>query len=160
VPYKDPAKQLAFQKAWVNNRRAAWIAANGPCKKCGETKELFAVHTDPTEKFRSHFWTYCDATRNEILSKCIVLCRRHKAEHWGRIFRKEYTGRRGTAESLTAEMVWAIRGRLLGRETVREIAEHYRITHGVVLAIQKGKIWSWLKGGRRQVHGITRWEMG
>lgn len=155
MPYKDPIAQAKFQNEWAKKRRSDWIAAYGPCK-CGETKELYVAQKNPKKRATSHFWTYSDEKRRKILRDCTVLCRSCRLKHWGDEFKRRYKGRQGKAQALTPAMVWSIRGQLLGRDSMREIARIHGLDHSVVADIQKGTIWSWLQGGRRQVYGIKR----
>lgn len=155
MPYKDPDKQAKFQNEWLKKRRSEWIAANGPCKKCGSDERLTVVknhHTVKTVKV----WSWSDAGRAKVLKKCIVLCRKCSIAHYSEQFRKDLLGKPGTATKLTAEIVWMVRGRLLGRESARQIAESMDIDHRHILAIQTGRAWGWLKGGRRKVYGIKK----
>lgn len=157
MSFKDPAQQSKFQNDWMKARRKEWIEKTGPCKHCKATELLRVVKNDPSVKTVKVF-SYSEEFRNEVLSKCIVLCRKCATTHYGKIFRDKYTGRKGKAEVLTAELVWSIRGRLLGRETMRAIARSYGINHSTVQEIQKGKVWGWLQGGRRKVYGIRKHE--
>lgn len=67
-----------FQRAWVRRRRAAWIAANGPCAQCGSSDRLEVDHRDPTEKEipTSALWGMSPRNPKRIaeLAKCQVLC--------------------------------------------------------------------------------------
>lgn len=157
MPYKDRAKQAAYQNEYIKKNRTEWIIKNGPCK-CGSSKELRVVHLDPETRTTSHFWSFKEETRIEILKNCRAMCRSCAVKHWGAILRKAYKGKRGENQKLTPEMVWAIRGRLLGRESMRAIARAHGLNHKTVHDIQKGIVWSWLKGGTRAVFGIKKIE--
>lgn len=153
--YKDPVKQAAFQNAWMKKRRTDWTAQNGPCH-CGATEHLSVVHLDPLTRKTSHFWSFSDERRAEELKKCRVMCRDHAREHWAKIYSEREKGSKGISAKLNPEIVWAIRGRLMGRESIREIARCYSLNHRTVSDIRRGKIWSWLKGGRRTVSGLKK----
>lgn len=155
MPFKDPEKQAKFQNEWMKKRRLDWIAQNGPCA-CGSADGLRVVHVNPDTRKTSQVWSWSEERRNAELAKCKAMCRECRIKHWGKIFRDAYKGRRGLAEKLTPETVWAIRGRLLGREGIREIARAYHLDHSAIIDIQRGRIWSWLKGGRRKVFGIDK----
>lgn len=157
MPYKDKEKQKAFQNQWMKQRREQWIADRGPCRKCGGTNGLTVVSRyDDLNK--QGVWSWSDEGRKAILRKCMVLCRTCALERHAEKMRKKFagTGKTSNPSALTAEMVWMIRGRLLGREKIRAIAREFRVSHHIVLDIQKGTAWAWLKGGRRKVFGIQK----
>lgn len=152
--YKDKEKQASYQNKWLIDRKRKWVTENGPCKKCGSDKELTVSKSDLTLKTVKVF-SYSEAYRNEILAKCEVLCRKCHVAKFSEIFKKRYTGNVGGAKCLTPSMVWSIRGRLLGKESMRQIADAYGLTHKTVGEIKSGHTWSWLKAGRRNVYGIV-----
>lgn len=153
--YSDPSRQSAFQNKWLKDRREAWLKANGPCKKCKTWEKLRVIKDDPSIKTVKVFgWS--EAGREEVLKKCKVLCQSCARKHYGAIFKKKYSGKMGEAEVLSAVMVWSIRGRLFGRESIREIARFYGVHHSTVMDIQHGRAWAWLKVGRRKVFGLLR----
>lgn len=58
-------------------RRAAWLAANGPCQRCGSWERLEVDHIDPAKKtiFNSaRLWDYSEKKRTEELANCQALC--------------------------------------------------------------------------------------
>lgn len=126
-----------------------------PCKKCGGSEWLRVVKTDSSVT-NTKVFGWSKELRDKVLKKCIVLCRSCMVTHYSEILRKKYQGKRGTENILNAELVWAIRGRLMGRESSRKIAEYYKITHGTVLDIKTGKLWGWLTGGKRTVYGLSK----
>ena len=74
-PYKDPARQRAYQAAWIKRRREAWLAENGPCVRCGSSEGLVEVdHVDPSEKVSHRIWSGSAKRRESELAKCQVLC--------------------------------------------------------------------------------------
>ncbi len=76
VPYKDKAKQAAYQNASNKRRRAEWITAHGPCKRCGSQKQLEVDHIDPKKKVDHKVWSWSKTRREAELAKCQVLCRK------------------------------------------------------------------------------------
>lgn len=67
----------AYQK--MRRLRADWLAANGPCKRCGSWGRLEVDHIDENKKLRpgDHgVWSWSARRREIELSKCQVLC------HW------------------------------------------------------------------------------
>lgn len=75
MPYKNRRRQLAFQRRLYRERRAAWIAANGPCKRCARTCQLEVDHIDPATKISHAVWLWAKERRETELAKCQVLCR-------------------------------------------------------------------------------------
>lgn len=71
---KNPEKARAYNNAWVAQRRAEWLAKNGPCKECGSSKRLEVDHIDPKKKVHHRVWTWGENRRNAELAKCQVLC--------------------------------------------------------------------------------------
>ena len=67
----------AYQNKWLQNRRAEWIEANGPCKKCGTWDNLEIDHIDPSEKEVriATIWSRKKEFRDAELAKCQVLCK-------------------------------------------------------------------------------------
>lgn len=92
MPYKDKAKQSAYQVAWADRRRREWLIQNGPCQ-CGSNDRLEVDHVEPTKKVSHRIWFWSDERRKMELKKCQVLCydchlkktlmQRPKADHGG-----------------------------------------------------------------------------
>jgi hypothetical protein len=76
MPYKDSAKQIAYQCAWVAKRRRKWLRENGPCKGCGTRQQLQIDHKDPSKKISHRVWSWSEVRRLAELAKCQVLCKR------------------------------------------------------------------------------------
>jgi len=74
VPYKDPEKQKAYQRQWMQKRRKAWFDENGPCAECGSWKALELDHVDPSKKVDHKIWSWSKVRRLKELEKCQVLC--------------------------------------------------------------------------------------
>lgn len=75
MPFKNTQDRLAYQRRWQRERRAEWIAENGPCAICGGIDSLQVDHRDPTEKVSHRIWSWAPARRLAELAKCQVLCR-------------------------------------------------------------------------------------
>ena len=71
---KNPTRVRNYNNAWVRARRAEWLAAHGPCRKCGSTVRLEVDHIDPKTKIHHSVWTWGAKRRNAELAKCQVLC--------------------------------------------------------------------------------------
>ena len=50
MPYKDRKVHSLYTAARVRRPREAWIAANGPCARCGSQRDLQVDHIDPKKK--------------------------------------------------------------------------------------------------------------
>jgi hypothetical protein len=61
---------------YVKRHREEWIAANGPCKKCGSREGLVAAYVDPssTRMRASLIWQQSAGFRAAELAKCQVIC--------------------------------------------------------------------------------------
>lgn len=73
----DPVSQRAYQRRWIADRKAAWLAEHGPCVQCGSVERLEVDHIDPTLKVRARdhaIWSYSAEHRAAELAKCQVLC--------------------------------------------------------------------------------------
>ena len=80
---RDLVKMHTAQHNWyvrvVIPRREKWLKDNGPCVKCGSSKNLEVDHRDPKKKVHHSIWTWSDKRREAELKKCQVLCRKcHK----------------------------------------------------------------------------------
>lgn len=75
MAYKDPNRQREYAREWMAARRAAWLAANGPCVRCGSTLALHVDHVDPSTKVSHNVWSWSQVRREAELAKCQVLCR-------------------------------------------------------------------------------------
>lgn len=74
MPYKDPERQRQFNREWRNKRRQDWLAANGPCVRCGSTEKLEVDHIDRGSKVSHKIWSWSKERRETELAKCQVLC--------------------------------------------------------------------------------------
>jgi 5-methylcytosine-specific restriction endonuclease McrA len=77
--YLSPAaRQRNYELIKVRRARlrAEWIAANGPCVRCGSSLDLEVDHIDPSQKETGDFWAISAVWRAAELAKCQVLCKR------------------------------------------------------------------------------------
>lgn len=74
LPYADKGTRRQYQLDWWHRNRAAWLAANGPCVRCGSDKDLEVDHVDPATKVDHAVWSWSMKRRLEELAKCQVLC--------------------------------------------------------------------------------------
>ena len=70
----NPDKIRKYNMARYRECRNTWLAANGPCVKCGSTKRLAVDHIDPKTKIHHMVWTWSEHRRLAELAKCQVLC--------------------------------------------------------------------------------------
>lgn len=64
----------AYQRDWLAARRDAWLAATGPCFRCGSWERLEIDHVDPAVKVTAAVWSWAPERRDAELAKCQVLC--------------------------------------------------------------------------------------
>ena len=74
MPYKDPKRQLEYQRKWMARRRAEWFEKNCICLGCGSKENLEIDHIDASKKISHKVWSWSENRRNEELAKCQVLC--------------------------------------------------------------------------------------
>lgn len=99
MPYKDPEKQLEYQRQWIANRRAEYLKD----KKCVKADNscagpLEVDHVDPSKKWTHRIWSYCKAKRDAELAKCQILCQKHHMEKTVASIIKMRTASHGTQE--------------------------------------------------------------
>jgi hypothetical protein len=74
MAHTEESRRRAYEKQ--KQRRATWLAANGPCANCGAVDGLEAHHKEPETKVSHNVWTWAIARMTAELDKCIVLCGR------------------------------------------------------------------------------------
>lgn len=102
MPYKDIVKQRAMQLKYMQQRRAAWFAANGPCILCGSWNDLQLDHKSRLGKISHKVWSWSEERRNSELLKCQALCGPCHKEKTSKENRKE--GPAGTAWCSTCQV--------------------------------------------------------
>lgn len=85
-PTTTPEGMRAYQREWIRQRRARWLAENGPCQFCGSIDRLEVDHIDPALKISHNLWSWSAPRREAELAKCRVLCyschkKRHECSH-------------------------------------------------------------------------------
>lgn len=90
MPYKDRAKQNAFNLRSMKARREAWLSENGPCVQCSSWLELQVHHRDKATKVSHNVWSWRQERRIEELAKCDVLCKKCHTELHALERRKEH----------------------------------------------------------------------
>jgi hypothetical protein len=147
MAYSNPALQSKYQADWVRRRREAWLAANGPCRRCGSSERLEVDHVDPTAKTSHRIWSWSAERREAELRKCQVLCRAcHKEKT------RAHNSRLGGAVKsrpvkLAPETVLEIHRRALAGEVHRALAEEFGVVRSTVSYIADGTLWGWLTRG-------------
>lgn len=157
MPYKDKAKQLAFQTKWMRERRDAFFAGKS-CEHpaCDKAEKLMLIKRQALSSADPHFFSFSPKKQAVFAKRYRVMCKEHYNEEFKRRRRRERLGKPATPNMLSHAEVWAIRGRLMGTESARAIAMAYDVEHQTVLHIRTGRIWSWLERGSRRIHGIDR----
>ena len=78
MAYKDKAKMAEYRRLWMKKRRWQWVAANGPCQFCGDTRDLKLSCIDEEKRIvpsGTTFWSFSKERRDAILENFRVLCR-------------------------------------------------------------------------------------
>lgn len=63
-----------YQNAWLQQRRTAWLKANGPCANCASWDRLEVDHKFRSEKVDHRVWSWSESRRSVELAKCQPLC--------------------------------------------------------------------------------------
>ena len=75
MPYKNPSRQLEYQRRWIAARRRTALDASGSrCAECGSPSDLQFHHRNPAEKLSHRIWSWSQPRIREELSKCVLLC--------------------------------------------------------------------------------------
>jgi 5-methylcytosine-specific restriction endonuclease McrA len=72
---RDILKKRAYQLRYIQERRAAWLEANGPCSICGSWLDLEVDHINREDKISHKVWSWSEDRMLEELLKCQALCR-------------------------------------------------------------------------------------
>lgn len=82
MSYIDPEAKREYQRRWLADRRAEYIAkCGGCCKSCGSSVFLEFHHLDPAAKESHRIWSWRRERIEAEVAKCILLCREcHKEE--------------------------------------------------------------------------------
>lgn len=87
MAYASREDQQEYQRGWLAQRRAEWLAENGPCASCGSWEGLEVDHIDRADKSASlrrstyRLWSWSEERRLVELAKCQALCREcHRAK--------------------------------------------------------------------------------
>lgn len=73
MPYRDRAAKRAYQRAWIQRRRAEFMDGQC-CLRCGATNDLELHHLVKDEKVGHAIWSWARQRREDELAKCLVLC--------------------------------------------------------------------------------------
>lgn len=74
MPYADKAKQIDYQRRWIQKRRADYFKGKA-CASCGCSDiNMQLDHIDPDTKASHKIWSWSQARREEELKKCQILC--------------------------------------------------------------------------------------
>jgi hypothetical protein len=69
-------QERAVHARYIKRHREEWVAATGPCAKCGSSEGLVAAYIDPASATRraSTIWAQSASVRAQELAKCHVIC--------------------------------------------------------------------------------------
>lgn len=141
MPYRDRAKQNAYQSEWMKKRCLKWLEENGPCVDCQSWNSLEVDHVDPTQKVAHRVWSWSAQRRLEELAKCVVRC--HECHVLKGAINGEYANefiRKGGAR-LSVEKVRQAKALRKEGLTYRAIANLLGIGQTTVRFICQGKSW-------------------
>src|SRR6266566_4263632 len=94
--FKNKEQQREFQRVWMANRRAEYIAKHGGrCLKCQSEKNLEFHHRDQSQKLEHKIWSWRRERIEQELVKCDLLCRSCHFQETAKE-RKFYTAAHGT----------------------------------------------------------------
>ena len=125
--YKDPEKQRAYQRWWMQRRRIAWTAMLGPCRDCGSWDDLEIRYPERGRRDKHTIWSMSWPKRREVLAQCYAVCWRCRGQ---RIAKK--------LRLLPLESVREIR-QLTGKVTQVELAQRYGVSRRTIRRIQSGE---------------------
>lgn len=144
MPYADPEKQRAYQREWMQRRRDAWFALNGPCVDCGTWDALELDHEDYRTKVTHRLWSWSEPRRLTELAKCVARCEPcHAAKTLaeGSVPHSE-----AVARKLTVAKVREIHARKAAGETLRALGLVYGVSNVTIHKICKGTEWRHVDG--------------
>lgn len=141
MPYKDPKKQLEYQRKWMQKRRQEFFA-NKSCKNCGSVKDLQLHHRDPSKKEGHQIWSWSEKRRLRELEKCDVVCKSCHLIIHKNMETHSFKGETNPQAKLTRKDVIEIKTRLKRKESRRLIAADFDVTKSAINQIASGKNWS------------------
>lgn len=73
MPYADPVRQREYQRVWMAERRARYLAGQ-VCIDCGSNGLLGIDHADPDAKLDHRIWSWAVERLEAELAKCVTRC--------------------------------------------------------------------------------------
>lgn len=81
MPYRDKEQQREYQRQWMADRRAKYVALHGgKCVDCERAEFLEFDHEDPSEKISHRIWSWSEVRIEEELGKCKLRCKHHHSK--------------------------------------------------------------------------------
>src|SRR5580765_907148 len=137
MPYADSAQQREYQRRWITQRRADWIAEHGPCVDCGTWDSLEVDHADAKTKVSHRVWSWSAPRREAELAKCVVRCQPCHAKKT-LIAREHPYGEAVTRALLTEEAVREIRVSELSRKA---LAVKFGVSPNTIKSARQRQSW-------------------
>ncbi len=138
MPFKDAATRREYQRVWVANRRASWLAENGPCVVCQSWENLEVDHRDPKTKVSHRIWSWSKIRLLKELEKCQVLCHEH---HVAKKDNSRY-GEEHYRAKLSSADIQQIRAYRELNWSYRQIAAQFDVHWTTVQKIVSGQRWA------------------
>lgn len=139
--YADPAVQRQYQRQWIADRRAAWLAEHGPCVDCGTRDNLQVDHADASTKVTHRVWSWARERREAELAKCVARCESchvEKSIEAGEVIHRG--GKNGRAKLDEAK----VREIISAAGSYRFIASTYGVSFNLVGRIKRREVWQHL----------------
>lgn len=142
MPYKDRAKQNAYQLRRLRRRREAWFKQNGPCVDCGTWQDLELDHVNAATKAEHRVWSWSAPRRGAELRKCVARC--HDCHERKTYAASEYqtpVGERNGSAVLTEWDVREIRNLLAGGLTFQALADRFMVHRITIMQACRRRTW-------------------
>lgn len=129
----------------MKDRREDWLAANGPCKRCGSSHNLEVDHVDPSTKVNHTVWSWRQSRMLRELQKCQVLCEECHKRKTAAENRLAQLGKPNIAcRILSEDVVRRIRSSSATGRSERSLAVEFGIgkttVHSVITRLSYGNI--------------------
>lgn len=133
MPHTPESRARAYEK--MKMHRARWFDENGPCKKCGSSKNMEVDHIYADDKVSHCVWSWTPARRALELAKCQVLCRKCHRQ------KTSASGARSTGRIVPSlrkitdkQVLKAVLLRQMGMP-VRKIGSKFKVSHVTIIRL-------------------------
>ena len=141
MPMATPEEQRKYQREWLQARRQAWLAENGPCIDCGSWDNLEVDHVNALEKASHRVWSWSEERRLAELAKCVVRC--HPCHREKTISMNETACGEKNGWALLSEVdIPVIRA---STESRRALAERYQVSPETIKTVRARRSWKYVE---------------